>query len=316
MGGPDRQHLLSAMKAARSAAPRTFSSKARPRLRRSTPPTSFFEFLTARIAASSPMSAGVMPTLNTRTMGVSSALRPSSSRPGARSNGFCTTRSRRVIGSAWSATATTTKAGPARRCPVHLVVRRRRWPDLLLHDGADARRAVRSAAHAPSLRHDRNAVVSRYARHRSRLDVTGFAEDPKLGATRGAPRCARPTMGDIIRPKGVPMKLAVEVIGTVPIERVDVLHGDARGAKTQSPFGRRRSWPPCPHPVAGRRISRARARDTSWDGRLALSGNRIGALCAGEFSQSRAQGRADRRRRGTALDLGDNGEFSRHRSLA
>ena len=38
-------------------------------------------------------------------------------RAGARSNGSCTTRSRRAIASAWSATATTTRAGLARRGP-------------------------------------------------------------------------------------------------------------------------------------------------------------------------------------------------------
>ena len=32
-------------------------------------------------------------------------------------------------------------------------------------------------------------------------------------------------MGDIIRPGSVPMRLAAEVIGTAPVERVDVLHG-------------------------------------------------------------------------------------------
>ena len=32
-------------------------------------------------------------------------------------------------------------------------------------------------------------------------------------------------MGDIVRPEGAPMKLSAEVIGTAPVERVDVLHG-------------------------------------------------------------------------------------------
>ena len=42
-------------------------------------------------------------------------------------------------------------------------------------------------------------------------------------------------MGDIIRPGSVPMRLAAEVIGTAPIERVDVLHG-TRVAQTVRPY--------------------------------------------------------------------------------
>ena len=42
-------------------------------------------------------------------------------------------------------------------------------------------------------------------------------------------------MGDIIRPGKVPMRLAIEVIGTAPIERLDVLHG-ANVVQTARPF--------------------------------------------------------------------------------
>src|SRR3954449_4892472 len=57
-------------------------------------------------------------------------------------------------------------------------------------------------------------------------EVTGFSDDPKLGpAQELAVREAR--MGDIIRPAGATMKLSAEVIGTAPVERVDVLHGTA-----------------------------------------------------------------------------------------
>ncbi|HWP14374.1 MAG TPA: DUF3604 domain-containing protein, partial [Xanthobacteraceae bacterium] len=55
-------------------------------------------------------------------------------------------------------------------------------------------------------------------------EVTGFSDDPKLGpAQELAVREAR--MGDIVRPGRVAMKLSAEVIGTAPVERVDVLHG-------------------------------------------------------------------------------------------
>jgi Protein of unknown function (DUF3604) len=102
--------------------------------------------------------------------------------------------------------------------------------------------------------------------------VTGFSEDPQLGpATEFAVH--RAGMGDIIRPGRVPMRLAAEVIGTASIERVDVLHG-TRVAQTIRPY------------VAadlGRRVRvlwqgaeyRGRGRETLWDGKLSIAGNRI-----------------------------------------
>ncbi len=80
-------------------------------------------------------------------------------------------------------------------------------------------------------------------------------------------------MGDIIRPKAVPMKLSVEVIGTAPVERADVLHG-THVVQSARPF------------VAsdlGRRVRilwqgaeyRGRGRETMWQGMLKVEGNRI-----------------------------------------
>jgi len=111
-------------------------------------------------------------------------------------------------------------------------------------------------------------------------DVTGFAEDPRLGAAREfAVREA--TMGDIIRPNGAPMQLSVEVIGTAPIDRVDVLHG-TRVVQTQRPFGAAE---------LGRRVRvlwqgaeyRGRGRETLWEGRLFVSGNRIARFAPVNF---------------------------------
>src|SRR5262245_21857211 len=102
--------------------------------------------------------------------------------------------------------------------------------------------------------------------------VAGFSDDPKLGpAKEFAVREAR--MGDIIRPGAVAMKLSAEVIGTAPVERVDVLHG-TQVVKTVRPY------------VAadlGRRVRvlwqgaeyRGRGRETVWQGKLALIGNRF-----------------------------------------
>jgi hypothetical protein len=102
--------------------------------------------------------------------------------------------------------------------------------------------------------------------------VTGFSEDPQLArAKEFAVREA--SMGDIIRPGSVPMRLAVEVIGTAPVERLDVLHG-AKVVQTARPFtaadlGRRVrvTWQGAEY--------RGRGRETMWQGKLRLSGNRF-----------------------------------------
>lgn len=110
--------------------------------------------------------------------------------------------------------------------------------------------------------------------------VTGFSEDPQLGpADEFAVR--RAVMGDIIRPGRVPMRLAAEVIGTAPIERVDVLHGTSV-AQTFRPYGTS---------DLGRRVRvlwqgaeyRGRGRETLWQGNLAITGNRIARFAPVNF---------------------------------
>jgi hypothetical protein len=102
--------------------------------------------------------------------------------------------------------------------------------------------------------------------------VTSFSDDPQLGAAQE--RSVREVhMGDIVRPGSVPMRLSAEVIGTAPIERVDVLHG-TRIAQSLRPYTA---------PDLGRRVRvlwkgaeyRGRGRETHWRGRLAVMGNRI-----------------------------------------
>jgi len=102
--------------------------------------------------------------------------------------------------------------------------------------------------------------------------VTGFSEDPKLGpAAELSVREAR--MGDIIRAGAVPMRMSVEVIGTTPVERVDVLHG-IDVVQTVQPYA---------EADLGRRVRvlwqgaeyRGRGRETMWRGKLALEGNRM-----------------------------------------
>jgi len=102
--------------------------------------------------------------------------------------------------------------------------------------------------------------------------VTGFSEDPKLGPARELP-VREAMMGDIIHPNGVPMRLAVEVIGTAPLDRVDVLHG-TRVVQSERPFAAS---------DLGRRVRilwqgaeyRGRGRETLWQGKVSIAGNRI-----------------------------------------
>src|SRR5499433_2784345 len=54
--------------------------------------------------------------------------------------------------------------------------------------------------------------------------VTAFSEDPQFARAQEI-SVQQALMGDIIRPGAVPMRLAADVIGTAPIERVDILHG-------------------------------------------------------------------------------------------
>ena len=102
--------------------------------------------------------------------------------------------------------------------------------------------------------------------------VTGFSEDPQLApAQEFAVREAR--MGDIIRPGGAPMQLSAEVIGTAPVELVEVLHG-TRVVQAVRPYAAA---------DLGRRVRvlwqgaeyRGRGRETVWQGRLTIAGNRI-----------------------------------------
>ena len=72
----------------------------------------------SRMQSSSRMSAGATPTSRWR-MTVGSNVPSKCTPPGARSSGCCMTRSTRAIASASSATATTTRAGPARRGRAH-----------------------------------------------------------------------------------------------------------------------------------------------------------------------------------------------------
>src|SRR4029079_9287470 len=88
-------------------------------------------------------------------------------------------------------------------------------------------------------------------------------------------------MGDIIRPAGATLRLAAEVIGTAPVERLDVLRGKSV-VQTVRPFAAS---------DLGRRVRvlwegaeyRGRGRETLWQGKLKLGGNRIARFAPVNF---------------------------------
>jgi hypothetical protein len=110
--------------------------------------------------------------------------------------------------------------------------------------------------------------------------VVRFSGDPLLGPAQGL-QVTRATMGDIVRPGRAPMRLAAEVIGTAPVERVDVLHGTEVAATFRAykaaDLGRRVRvlWQGAEY--------RGRGRETLWNGKLNVSGNRIARFAPVNF---------------------------------
>src|SRR5436190_7591794 len=111
--------------------------------------------------------------------------------------------------------------------------------------------------------------------------VTSFSEDQQLTSSPVASLVHEAMMGDIIRPGSVAMRLTAEVIGTAPLERVDVLHG-SEVVQTARPYGSSQ---------LGRRVRvlwqgaeyRGRGRETHWQGKLVVDGNRFTRFCAVNF---------------------------------
>ena len=110
--------------------------------------------------------------------------------------------------------------------------------------------------------------------------VTGFSEDPRLTRANEF-AVSEAFMGDIIRPGSVPMHFAAEVIGTAPIERLEVLHG-ANVVQTARPFAAsdlglrvRVTWQGAEY--------RGRGRETIWQGQLTLKSNHIARFAPVNF---------------------------------
>jgi hypothetical protein len=99
-----------------------------------------------------------------------------------------------------------------------------------------------------------------------------FLRDPSAGFA-AAERSRRLMMGDIARVADAQVDLTIEVVGSAPIERLDIYDG-LELVETVRPYG--------DGDLGGRvRVAyegaeyRGRARTTTWDGSLAVAGNRI-----------------------------------------
>ena len=108
---------------------------------------------------------------------------------------------------------------------------------------------------------------------RTRRDATLFHRDPAVFEGARSEKARRLVMGDIARVAEDEVELDVEIMGSAPLERVDLMDGD-RILQTIRPFGI--------GDLGGRvRIVyegaeyRGRARTTTWDGGLAVEGNAI-----------------------------------------
>ena len=99
-----------------------------------------------------------------------------------------------------------------------------------------------------------------------------FLRDPAAGATR-AERSRRLLMGDIARVADGEVELAVEVVGSGPIERVDIYDG-LEPIETVRPYGAADLGTRVRFVYEGAEY-RGRARTTTWDGSLTVVGTRI-----------------------------------------
>ena len=88
---------------------------------------------------------------------------------------------------------------------------------------------------AKTLRHDRRRVFLSTCMQRSNGQWLGFSEDPQTRAGRGIFHACSGAWATSFDQAALPMRMSVEVIGTAPIERVEVLHG-TQVAQTMQPY--------------------------------------------------------------------------------
>ncbi len=110
-------------------------------------------------------------------------------------------------------------------------------------------------------------------RVRTHSDATLFHRDPAVFATATTERTRELRMGDIARLADDDIEFDVAIVGSAPIERVEIMEGD-EVLEIVRPYG--------PEDLGARvRLVyqgaeyRGRARTTTWDGSLAIEGNAI-----------------------------------------
>jgi hypothetical protein len=103
-------------------------------------------------------------------------------------------------------------------------------------------------------------------------DAAAFTRDPAAGPTPSE-RARRLIMGDIARTDEGEVDLVIEVVGSAPIERLDI-HDGLDLLETVRPYGASDLGARVRLVYEGAEY-RGRARTTSWDGSLAITGNRI-----------------------------------------
>jgi hypothetical protein len=99
-----------------------------------------------------------------------------------------------------------------------------------------------------------------------------FERDPACGASRSE-RTRRLVMGDIARIAGDEVEFVAEVVGSAPIERIDLFDGRDL-VETVRPYGAAQLGNRVRLTYEGAEY-RGRARTTVWDGALSVEGNRI-----------------------------------------
>jgi hypothetical protein len=103
-------------------------------------------------------------------------------------------------------------------------------------------------------------------------DAEVFTRDPAAGPS-GSQRARRLLMGDIARTESDEVELVVEVVGSAPIERLDI-HDGLDLIETVRPYAASDLGARVRLVYEGAEY-RGRARTTTWDGSLGIEGNRI-----------------------------------------
>ena len=139
-----------------------------------------------------------------------------------------------------------------------------------------------------------------------------FLRDPAAGPTR-AERSRRLMMGDIARVADAEVDLAIEVVGSAPIERLDIFDG-LDLIETVRPYAAADLGARVRLVYEGAEY-RGRARTTTWDGSLTVEGTRILRTARDQHLEPRSR-HPEAGRDQSRLQGGDDRQLRRHRPVA